>query len=112
MKFHPICAEAELAQGAHVAVEIDGRKIVLCHGESGIYALDDLCTHNGAPLDGGRVKKNSIACPMHGARFDLATGVCLAKALGCPPIVTHHVQVSNGQVEVALSDKPVEPPMV
>jgi nitrite reductase/ring-hydroxylating ferredoxin subunit len=112
MPFKPVCPEAELGEGQLIAIEIDGRAIIVCHGESGFYAMDDLCTHNGASLAGGRVKKNSVACPMHGARFDLATGACLARALGCPPIVTHQVRVEGGQIEVALSDQPVEPPMV
>lgn len=58
------------------------------------------------------MRKNTIACPMHGARFDLETGVCKATALGCPPIVTHEVRVQAGQIEVALSEKPVQQPMV
>jgi nitrite reductase/ring-hydroxylating ferredoxin subunit len=110
--FRPVISAGDIPEGQAVTVSIEGRDVLVSHGESGFFAMDDLCTHNGASLDGGRIKKNSIACPMHGARFDLATGVCLAKALGCPPIVTHHVQINNGQVEVALSDKPVEPPMV
>lgn len=112
MTFHPVCPAAELGEGQMITAEIDGRAIIICHGEDGFYALDDLCTHNGARLGGGKVRKNSVSCPVHGARFDLATGVCLAKSLGCPAIVTHEVRVTNGQVEVALSERPVEPPMV
>ena len=109
--FIRICAEADLGEGQLIAVEIGGRKIIVCHGESGFRALDDLCTHNGVALNGGRIRKNTIACPMHGARFDLATGECLAKALGCAPIVTHRVRLENGQIEVELSDLPVQQPM-
>lgn len=106
-----ICAEADLGEGQLIAVEIEGRKIIVCHGETGFYALDDLCTHNGVALNGGKVRKGTISCPMHGARFDLETGECLAKALGCQPVVTHTVRVENGQVEVQLSDKPVQQPL-
>lgn len=112
MTFHTIMPEAELPEGRVATVSIAGRAIILVHGEGGIYALDDLCTHNGATFDGGRVRKNTIACPMHGARFDLETGVCKATALGCPPVVTHPVRVQDGQIEVALSEKPVQQPMV
>ena len=109
--FTRICAEADLGVGQLIAAEIGGRKIIVCHGETGFHALDDLCTHNGVALNGGRIRKNAVACPMHGARFDLETGECLAKALGCAPIVTHRVRVVNGQIEVELSDLPVQPPM-
>ena len=112
MSFHTIMPEAELPEGKVTAATVDGRAIIVVHGENGIFALDDLCTHNAASLGGGRVRKNTIACPMHGARFDLETGACLATALGCPPIVTHAVRIENGQIEVALSAKPVQQPMV
>jgi nitrite reductase/ring-hydroxylating ferredoxin subunit len=42
-----------------------------------------------------------IACPAHGARFDLATG----EALGPPanaPIRTFAVRVSDGMIEVEV----------
>lgn len=112
MTFHSIMPEAELPEGKVAGITLDGRAIIVVHGEDGFYAMDDLCTHNGARLFEGRVRKNTIACPMHGARFDLATGVCKATALGCPPIVTHEVRVNEGQIEVALSEKPVQQPMV
>lgn len=112
MSFHSIMPEAELAQGKVAAVTLEGRAIIVVRGENGIFALDDLCTHNAASLGGGRVRKNAIACPMHGARFDLETGACLASALGCPPIVTHDVRVQDGKIEVALSAKPVQQPLV
>lgn len=109
--FIPICADADLREGQLRAVEVDGRKIIVCRGVSGVHALDDLCTHNGVALNGGKIRKNGIACPMHGARFDLETGECLAKALGCPPLVTHRVRIENGQIEVELSDLPVQQPL-
>lgn len=112
MSFHAIMPEAALAQGQVAALKLEGRAIILVRGENGVFALDDLCTHNGAAFGEGRVRRNTIACPMHGARFDLATGVCQAAALGCPPIVTHDVRVRGGQIEVALSDKPVQQPLV
>lgn len=112
MSFQPVLPASALEPGQVATVVVDGRPLILCHAEDGIFAMDDLCTHNGARLGDGKVRKNTVSCPMHGARFDLKTGACLAKALGCPPIVTHEVQVADGQILVALSDRPVQQPMV
>ncbi len=108
--YKPLFAAGDLPPGKAFPVEVDGRRILVCHGENGLFALDDLCPHNGAALGGGKVRKDTISCPMHGARFDLHTGECLATALGCPAIVTHQVRIENGQIEVALSDRPVQQP--
>lgn len=112
MSFKPIMEAAGLPEGQSVTVNIDGRAVLITHSEGGFFAMDDLCPHNGARLGGGKVRKGTVSCPMHGARFDLHTGECLAKALGCASIVTHQLRVENGQIEVALSDLPVQQPMV
>lgn len=112
MTFKTIMAASGLPEGQSVTVNIDGRAVLICHSDGGFFATDDLCPHNGARLGGGKVRKDTVACPMHGARFDLHTGECLAKALGCKSIVTHQLRVTDGQIEVELSDLPVQQPMV
>jgi 3-phenylpropionate/trans-cinnamate dioxygenase ferredoxin subunit len=112
MRFHRVIAAAELAEGKGVAVEVEGRDIFLVRCGEKVHALDNLCPHFGAPLKSGRVVNGVIACPLHGARFDLATGECKTRQLGVlPAVVTHTVQVVDGHVEVALSDAPVSAPV-
>ena len=38
------------------------------------FAVEDVCTHDGAELTGGAVEGAEIVCPRHGARFCLRTG--------------------------------------
>lgn len=85
-------------------VEVDDEPVALVHAAGRIYALDDVCTHDGGPLSDGPVDAGAktIACPRHGAKFDLATG----KALTMPatkPTVAHEVKVEEGQVWVRLA---------
>jgi anthranilate 1,2-dioxygenase ferredoxin component len=110
--FRPVIPAGDLPEGQAITVSIEGRDVLVSHGESGIFAMDDLCPHNGSRLGTGKIRKDTVSCPMHGARFDLRTGECLAKALGCQSIVTHHVRIADGQIEIALSDLPVQQPMV
>ena len=42
------------------------------------YAIDDVCTHDGGPLGEGRAGRAcTIACPRHGAKFDIRNGAAL-----------------------------------
>jgi 3-phenylpropionate/trans-cinnamate dioxygenase ferredoxin subunit len=82
-------------------VEVGGRSILLVHNEGRIFAVENLCSHAQEPLACGRVKRGWIACPAHGARFDLETG----EVLGPPatePIAIFAVRISGDVVEVAV----------
>jgi 3-phenylpropionate/trans-cinnamate dioxygenase ferredoxin subunit len=42
------------------------------------FAVEDVCTHDGAELVGGAIEGTEIMCPRHGARFCLLTGAALS----------------------------------
>ncbi|GIW16853.1 MAG: non-heme iron oxygenase ferredoxin subunit [Tepidiforma sp.] len=91
----------EVAPGTAKVVEAGGRRIAVCNTGEGYYAIDDLCTHDGGPLDQGRLDGREIECPRHGARFDVTTG----RALCLPavrPVRTYPVRVADGVVEIDL----------
>lgn len=91
----------EVAPGTAHVVEAGGRRIAVCNTGEGFYAIDDLCTHDGGPLDQGRLDGREIECPRHGARFDVTTG----RALCLPavrPVRTYPVRIADGVVEIDL----------
>lgn len=86
-------------------VEVDEQLVVVVRVGDQFYALDDVCTHDGGPLSDGEVDPGdgTIACPRHGAKFDLATGA--AKTMpATQPTVAHEVKVEEGQVWVRLNE--------
>ena len=102
----------QLTEHQSIPVEIDGRAVLLVRSGEKIYALDNLCPHSGARLDKGRVQGGVVICPLHGARFDIATGICRTRQLGdIPPIITHAVRIVEGCVEVALAAAPMTAPV-
>jgi 3-phenylpropionate/trans-cinnamate dioxygenase ferredoxin subunit len=60
-------------------VEIEEYRIALFNLNGEIYAIEDVCTHDGGPLvEGDVVNGNEVKCPRHGARFDIRTGAALS----------------------------------
>lgn len=58
---------------------VAGRRLVAVARSGGaFYAVEDICTHDGAELTGGLVEGTEIICPRHGARFCLRTGEALS----------------------------------
>ena len=60
------------------SVQVGGVDILICHTETGIYAVEDKCSHADIPLCGGQIIGNYITCPVHGAVFDLTDGTVQA----------------------------------
>ena len=91
----------EVAPGQAKAYEVDGRSIAVCNVDGTYYAIDDVCTHDGGPLDQGQLDGTQIECPRHGARFDVTTG----RALTLPavmPVQSYPVRIEGEAIEVEL----------
>src|SRR5579872_4549360 len=74
---------SQIPQGKTLRVVIDGVEVLLCNPDGTIYAIEDVCTHDGAPLDQGELEGFRIVCPRHGANFDVRTG----EALTLPAVI-------------------------
>jgi len=94
---------SEIPDGSSLLVEVDERLVVLLHAAGHFYALDDVCTHDGGPLSDGPVDAagGTIACPRHGAKFDVKTGAAVTMP-ATKATVAHEVKVEGGQVFVRL----------
>jgi 3-phenylpropionate/trans-cinnamate dioxygenase ferredoxin subunit len=99
--FVPVAETGEIAPGQVKVVEVDGRRIALCNVGGELYAIDDVCTHDGGPLDQGELYDNVIECPRHGARFDVRTGRVLALP-AVKSLNTYPLRVEGAQIEVGL----------
>lgn len=63
-----------LADNSSHVIEVEGESVLLCNSGGTHFAIQNQCTHQASPLAGGRVRNGFISCPLHGVRFDLATG--------------------------------------
>jgi nitrite reductase/ring-hydroxylating ferredoxin subunit len=68
---------SEIALGKAKSVVIEGTRIAVFHTAAGFFAIEDRCTHAEVRLSDGWVEGDCVACPWHGAQFDLKTGEAL-----------------------------------
>lgn len=90
----------DVPPGAKLLVQVDGKGVLLCHSKDRIFAVENVCSHADEPLDCGRMRAGWIACPIHGARFDLETGAAMNPP-ATQPIRTYEVRISGDTIEVA-----------
>jgi 3-phenylpropionate/trans-cinnamate dioxygenase ferredoxin component len=104
-RIKPLANAAAVAQadaiepGSTRRVVVEGVQILLCNVDGKLYAIDDACTHDGAPLDQGELDGRRITCPRHGAVFDVITGAVLALP-AVRPVRTYICNVIGGQVYI------------
>ncbi|GAB4510396.1 MAG: non-heme iron oxygenase ferredoxin subunit [Anaerolineae bacterium] len=105
-EFITIGTTDELQPGdAPLVVEINRRWVAVYNLDGQYYAIEDVCTHDGGPLAEGEREGHVVACPRHGATFDIRTG----KVLSAPALVdvpTYAVRVEANQIQVGERRKP------
>ena len=66
-----------------------------------VHALEDICPHAYAMLSQGFQENGQIECPLHAARFDIASGKCLNE-IGQHDIRCFPVKVEAGRVSIRI----------
>lgn len=89
----------KLGEGEHVVVDVDGTDVAVFNLNGQYFAIEDVCTHDGAEIASGTLEGDQIVCPRHGARFCVKTGAVLSppayEDLYCFPL-----RVADGVVQV------------
>ena len=98
-----VAPEAELGLGMRKIVETEIGPIAVFNLDGELFAIADVCTHDGGELASGVCEGDQIICPRHGARFCIRDGRALS-----PPafenIETFPVHISSGIVQVDIDD--------
>lgn len=96
---NPVAKVGDIPPGSTKKVLVDGVEVLLCNCEGAIYAVEDVCTHDGGPLDQGELEGCRIMCPRHGAMFDVKTGAVLTLP-AVIPLPTYQVRIEGDDVYV------------
>lgn len=101
--FVPVARISQFPASGRMVVEIDDRLVGLFRVGDEFFALDDVCTHDGGPLAEGTLEDHTIACPRHGAKFDLRTGAALTMP-ATRPTASHEVKIEGDVIHVRLRE--------
>jgi 3-phenylpropionate/trans-cinnamate dioxygenase ferredoxin subunit len=102
-----VAQTATIELGTTQRVVVEDVAILLCNVGGTLYAIEDVCTHDGAPLDQGALDGRRITCPRHGAVFDVITGAVLALP-AVLPVRTFVVNVTGEDVLIELVVDPAD----
>jgi len=100
-EFVPVAGLDELPDGERLFLEVDDVYLVIFNIAGDIYAIDDLCSHDDGPLGDGDLDGFQVACPRHGARFDVRTGEQLTLP-AVESINAYPVRFVDDQIEVGF----------
>jgi len=103
--FIKVDSESNLPLGKLRRVEVGQYIVAIWHLEDGYFAIDDECPHQGDSLSMGTLEGNgTIACPWHGAQFEIRTGKVLSLPATCG-VRTFHVKLVDGDVYISKQPK-------
>ena len=101
LPWHDAAARDQLDPDFPVGVDVNGQKLGLFLLNDEVHALEDVCPHAYALLSQGFQEDGVIECPLHAARFDIATGKCLVD-VGQRDLRRFPVRVADGRVLVQI----------
>jgi 3-phenylpropionate/trans-cinnamate dioxygenase ferredoxin subunit len=93
----------EVPEGQAKVFEVKDGRVALCKVQGQVYAIADVCTHDGGPLGEGDLEGYEIICPRHGARFDVRTGAVLAFP-AVMPVDSYPVKIEGDDVLVEFDE--------
>ena len=101
--FVKVASLSQISDPGRQLAEVDDRLVVLFRVGEQVFCLDDVCTHDGGPLGEGAVDDHTVACPRHGAKFDIRDG----RALTMPATEatkTHEVKLEGDDIYVRINE--------
>lgn len=99
MKWIDAGLAAALSDGQTLSIAAGRRMIAVVRSGAAYFAIEDICTHDGAELTGGAIEGTEIICPRHGARFCLRTGEALTPP-AYEPVRVFTTKIEDGHLWV------------
>jgi methionine sulfoxide reductase heme-binding subunit len=106
--FVPVARSAELREGQGMVVPVGaGKAALFLHGGL-LFAVSNICRHQGGPIGEGRIVSKCITCPWHGYQYRPEDG--------CSPppfkevLPTYRLRLADGIVHIHPDPLPPETP--
>jgi 3-phenylpropionate/trans-cinnamate dioxygenase ferredoxin component len=90
----------DLGDGETRSLAVGRRMVAVARSGDEYFAIEDVCTHDGAELTGGEIEGAEIICPRHGARFCLRTGEALTPP-AYEPVRVFATRIDDGRLWIS-----------
>ena len=67
--FVKVVESNEIRLSTMKAFDVDGEKICIINIDGNFYAIGNVCTHMGGPLNEGKLDGFEVECPWHGSKL-------------------------------------------
>ena len=91
---------SDIPSGKMLKVESDGKAILVANIDGNYFAMDDICTHQGANLSEGTLDGSTLTCPWHGSTWDCKTGKLIEFNTQLKDLASYKVLVESDNVFV------------
>jgi nitrite reductase/ring-hydroxylating ferredoxin subunit len=104
-----VANKADLSEGGMLKMEINGKQIVLSMVDGKVYAVDEICIHEGCPLDEDELNGYDLKYPWHYAVFDVRNDKVSDATVWATNLNSYTVKVdeTNGDVLVNPNGKTI-----
>ena len=79
MAFVEVAEVSEIPTGTMESFSAGIWQVLVANVDGKFYAINNYCSHEAVSLSQGTLKGATVTCPLHGAKFDVITGKCLAR---------------------------------
>ncbi len=92
--FVRVASTSEIPEGKMRKVIVGSQQV-----KGKYYAIGNVCTHVGGPLDKGILEGHEVQCPLHGSRFDVTNGQ-VKRGPATRPEPVYDIKVEAGSILV------------
>ncbi|HEY8656103.1 MAG TPA: Rieske (2Fe-2S) protein [Candidatus Limnocylindria bacterium] len=96
-------APDELPDGAFIARDVEGERVLLARLDGVVHAYVDQCPGSPLTLNAGVIRDGILLCPWHDCRFDLRTG--LRVDANAPGLTVLQSAVTPDEIRIGLRSR-------
>lgn len=96
--FTTVTKTSKIKDGRGKSFTVNGKRIAIFNQAGKFCAIDNTCPHAMGSLGRGRIKNNTVVCPVHGYAYNTETGECITDPR--LRIHTYPVIVENEEIKI------------
>jgi nitrite reductase/ring-hydroxylating ferredoxin subunit len=101
--FQRVANKRDIKEGDLLGVELEGNNIVLAMINGQIFAMDAVCSHQGAPLEEGTLEGFNLTCPWHYAVFDVRNGKVSDRTVWAKNQTSYPINVDESTGDILIN---------